>query len=144
MVDQKASIEKREAPAGATMLVGAPAKPMPPDRHNRLYDAVRRCPDVLFAYVPQVYIPASMQRPAQALFLVLRDSARGRPDEAMQAILPKLRYIWPEGEHIDVFPIFRDNSMLPTIIMSGMLLAINDEFAHAECIEAARPASTQK
>ena len=117
---------KWKAYAGTRLLVGAPAKPMPTDREDKLRSIVHTFPQALFAYVPQIYMRGKIDPPAQVVYLVLRDEARPDLNQIMRSVVSLINVALPAGDFIDVLPVFTNDRLLPAVITSGCVLAINE------------------
>ena len=128
-------MEKWKGHAGATLLIGKPARPMSAERQAALGRIIRQCEDVLFAYAPQAYLAGRIDPPAQILYLVLRDDARVRLDQVMGALVPRFNQVLPAGEYIDVVPAFVGDQLLTTVVATETVLAVNDAPMHQQCAE---------
>ena len=116
---------KWKAYAGTRLLVGAPAKPMPTDREDKLRSIVHTFPQALFAYVPQIYMRGNRPTCPSSLF-VLRDEARPDLNQIMRSVVSLINVALPAGDFIDVLPVFTNDRLLPAVITSGCVLAINE------------------
>lgn len=114
--------EQRTLSAGVTVLIGAPAKPMAESRMALLRAAVQGVPDVVRAYVPQVYIPNEVDPPRQILFLIIREEARERVGTVVEEFAARIRWRMPADEFIDIWPVFADDELLPDITRTGCVL----------------------
>jgi hypothetical protein len=64
-------------PAGAQIMLGAPAQPMPQALSEAIGHTVAQIEGILEAHLPQCYVAEVMPKPAQILVLVVRS-----PDDA--------------------------------------------------------------
>jgi hypothetical protein len=102
-----------------------------------LDEAVAGLLNVSFAYVPLVYVQNEIDPPKQMLYLVLQDSARECVEEVMSTLESLMHARWPQGEFIDMLPVFCDHPWLNDVIRTGCFLAANDEDLHRRCVERA-------
>jgi hypothetical protein len=126
--------QKWRAAQGSAVLIGRPAHPLPEERLALLRGGIQRFDDILFAYIPKLYIKGRIDPPRQVCYLVLRDSACGRVEAVMQSIAPLVQRACPPGEFIDLFPVFKADNLLATVVRTGCVLCINDKVAHDECV----------
>ena len=103
--------------AGSTVYVGAPVRPMAPERLRQISDLVGRLESVREAHLPQCYIAGQIDPPAQVLVVVLADGAYVAG--TLEEIGAGLRSILPEQEHLDVLPLQSTNQLLPSIRSAG-------------------------
>jgi hypothetical protein len=122
---------------GTQVWIGKPKNPLPQALRDVLRDIVRQSGDVLFAYVPQIYVAGHIDPARQVLYLVLRDAARERVAVIMKTIGSRIHDRWPKGEFIDMLPAFSDHSWLNDVIRTGCFLAANNEELHRRCVERA-------
>jgi|GEM_PF-815730 hypothetical protein len=90
-------------PAGAQIMLGAPAQPMPQALSEAIGHTVAQIEGILEAHLPQCYVAEVMPKPAQILVLVVRS-----PDDAenvLRQTAERLRACLPEGALLDLWPI---------------------------------------
>jgi hypothetical protein len=107
-VNSPISLEK-----GQQILLGKPANPLSEERVERLRELVANTPGIVEAHLPQCFIPETMEKAAQILFVVL---AAGTVEEVLVEQLGRGIYeIFPSGEYLEIIPLEPDNAMLPAI-----------------------------
>lgn len=121
-----------------TVLIGAPAQPMSNQRWQVLHDYVRGRKDVLFAYVPQVYIAGKIDPPRQVMYVVFSDSARNQIDKVMPEFMQGIQRMLPRGDVIDALPVFEDHQWMCDVLRTRTLLAINDDAAYRRLTQQAQ------
>jgi hypothetical protein len=108
-------------PAGTTVYIGPPAKPIPKEISDAIGTALGKIPEILEAYLPMVYIKGQIDPPAQVLVVVLeekRPSPQAKITEVLRAVLPANFYI-------DVTESRHGDPNLPTIRATGTQLNLN-------------------
>jgi hypothetical protein len=65
------------------------------------------------AYLPQCYVKAIVEPPAQILVLVLDDAADHQ--SVLDSVGRGLSHALPEGMHLDVWPLSDGDSLLDTV-----------------------------
>jgi hypothetical protein len=110
-------VEPFNVPAGAHILLGAPAKPMPKEQADGLAKMVASIEGVVEAHLPQCFIVETMEKPAQIL-VVLVASQAGLNDVCV-SIGDRLNSILPLGTHLDVWPMSGRSSMLNDVRAVG-------------------------
>jgi len=100
-------------PKGTSVYLGEPAKPMPQSLSDAIGEMVRSIAGIREAYLPQCYVKAIVEPPAQILVLVLDDAAdhRGVLDSVGQG----LTRVLPQGMHLDVLPLTDGHSLLDSV-----------------------------
>jgi hypothetical protein len=107
--------EEMSVPAGAEMLIGAPADAPPPELADAVREGAQDHPEVRTAYVFQLMILAEGEEPHLTLGLDLDEGAdvvRISNDLAARAVA-----ILPEGSPLDVYPLADD--MLEAVAKTG-------------------------
>ena len=110
-------------PAGTTLYIGAPAKPIQKEISEAIGSRLGKIPEVLEAHLPQVYIKGVIDPPAQVLFVVVEEntpSLRGKIVEGMKQILPPNFYL-------DIMELQSSSPQLPAIRASGTQLNLGDK-----------------
>jgi len=95
--------EKIEVPAGAEMMIGAPAKPMPEATSGAIAALVAQIDGIQEAHLPQCYVPNTMARPGQILVLLL--TPRANIQAVMERIGQGLHDILLGAEPLDIWPL---------------------------------------
>src|SRR6266516_1386210 len=83
----------------SAILLGRPAKPMPQALSAEIGMMVRAIPGIREAYLPQCYVKAVVEPPAQVLVVVLDDAADRQ--SVLDAIGQGLTRVLPQGAHLD-------------------------------------------
>ncbi len=103
LTESIAVTEKIEVPAGAEMMIGAPAKPMPEATSGAIAELVAQIDGIQEAHLPQCYVPNTMARPGQILVLLLTPGANIQT--VMERIGQGLHSILSGGEPLDIWPL---------------------------------------
>lgn len=130
--------QRWRAQSGTKVWIGAPANPMPEARMTILRDSIQTNADVLFAYIPQMYIAAQIDPPRQVIYLVLRDAARNRLEQVMNALTALIHSRLPQGDFVDILPVFAGHSWMGDVIRTGCVLCVMDQDTHQRAIAAAQ------
>ena len=110
-----------EIPAGATVYIGPPAKPIAKPLSDAIGAAMGKIPEVVEAHLPMVFIEGQIDPAVQVLVVVLeenRPSSHARISAALGAVLPTSFYV-------DVMESPTDDPLLPTIRKTGTQLDLN-------------------
>jgi hypothetical protein len=107
-------------PAGATMYIGPPAKPMPKEIQQGIANALANVPEVLEAHLPQCYIQGYIDPSAQVLVLVLQ--ANSSPGVIVPRLQERLTAVLPTGTFLDIWPVPENHPMLENVRMAGCML----------------------
>jgi hypothetical protein len=100
-------------PAGARVLLGAPAKPMPLALSNAIADLVLGIAGVQEAYLPQCFVTDAMEAPAQVLVLVLDGSANRQ--RVLEQVGEGLARVLPPGMYVDIWPMAGGSELLTAV-----------------------------
>ena len=103
------TMEPIKMTAGTSVLIGAPAQPVPQAISGALRNLVESLPGVAEAHLPQCFVPGVMLQPAQVLIVALRN---GTEEETMRAIGQALPTILPPGMPLDVWPLVAGHELL--------------------------------
>ncbi len=90
-------------PAGAQIMLGAPAQPMPQALSEAIGHAVAQVEGILEAHLPQCYVAGVMPQPAQILVLVVRSA--NDTENILRNVSERLRACLAEGATLDLWPI---------------------------------------
>jgi len=99
-------------PKDTSVYLGRPAKPMPQPLSDAIGEMIRSIAGIREAYLPQCYVKAVVEPPAQILVLVLDDVA---DHIVLDSVGQGLSRVLPQGMHLDVWPLTDDHSLLDTI-----------------------------
>jgi hypothetical protein len=99
-------------PKDTSVYLGRPAKPMPQPLSDAIGEMIRSIAGIREAYLPQCYVKAIVEPPAQILVLVLDDVA---DQSVLDSVGQGLSRVLPQGMHLDVWPLTDGHSLLDTI-----------------------------
>lgn len=117
--------------SGTLVYIGAPATPMSDERFAALRSAVvENVTEVAFAYVPMVSVQGQIDPPRQVLYLVLREAMRDRLERFMPDFAAAIHRCLPQGDFIDILPVFCDHPWMAEVLRSGCVLCIIDKIIH--------------
>jgi hypothetical protein len=102
------------APAGAEMLIGAPAEPPPDTLVTALGEGAASHPEIRSAYLFQMMILAQGEEPHLVLGVDLDDDAE--VTAISNDLGARAMQVLPEGSYLDVYPLPDD--MLETVAQS--------------------------
>jgi hypothetical protein len=100
-------------PKGSAVMLGRPAQPMPQALSEAIGGIVRGIAGIREAYLPQCYLAAVVEPPAQILVLVLDNTTD--PRNVLDAVGQALNRVLPQGTHLDVWPMTDRNSLLSIV-----------------------------
>ncbi len=100
-------------PKDSSVYLGRPAEPMPESLSDGISEMVRGIVGIREAYLPQCYVKAVVEPPAQILVLVLDDAADHQT--VLDSVGEGLSRLLPHGVHLDVLPLSEGNSLLETV-----------------------------
>lgn len=109
-------------PAGTSVYVGRPAKPMLASLADQISSGLADIPGILEAHVPQCYAKGLIDPPAQILVLVLPLGMSA--DTVVPGVLQTLRRILPRGTSMDVLPLDEKAPVLSSIRGAGCQLSL--------------------
>jgi len=118
---QKASDQVMKIPAGTTVYMGRPAKPIPKQILNAIGAGLGEIPDILEAHLPMVYIKGMIDPPSQILFVVVQE---GRPSPQAK-IEEVVRQALAANSYLDIMELHAASPQLRTIRASGTQLHLN-------------------
>lgn len=126
-------------PAGAQLLLGAPAQPMPSEQADALAATVAAMDGVSEAHLPQCFVPGVMKQPAQVLVMVVEPPAD--PDRVCASIGQALNAVLPQVEHLDLLPLEPGSSLLDAVRRAGCRIysASQDEEGRVNGVSPGRP-----
>jgi|SRR5215469_1426404 len=108
-------------PAGATMYIGPPAKPIPKEITDPIGTALGKFTDILEAHLPMIYIKGHIDPPAQVLVVVLGENRGNLQMKIMEAVRGAL----PIGFHLNITDSYLGDPNLPTIRATATQLNFN-------------------
>ena len=108
-------------PAGATLYIGPPAKPIPKQVSDAIGIALGMISEIVEAHLPMIYIKGQIDPPAQVLVVVL-----GENSPSPQAkITDALRTVLPTNSKINITELHPGDPNLPTIRATGTQLYLD-------------------
>ena len=105
-------------PAGTTVYIGPPAKPIAKELSDAIGDALSKIPEILEARIPMVYIKGYVDPPAQILVVVLEEDRPSPQPKIKEALRTVLR----SDCHLDVTETSSSDVRLHTIRQTGTRL----------------------
>ena len=119
------------------LVVSPPEQPLDPVVKERLAEELARCPDLAFAHLVQVLVPARQERPELALFVWLRPSALRSLRFALNLVSEAVAHVLPEGDFLDVLVLNSAPELLIEVERARSLLVENDPEERARALSAA-------
>lgn len=106
------------------VLVGRPAKALPKRRMKQISTLLGEIPQVCEAHLPQVFAIGVMETPRNVLFVVIDpDTAVAEVSQRLDAALSALL---KRGEHLDLWPVTADHSLIATVREADCLVGWRD------------------
>jgi hypothetical protein len=106
--------------------ISRPERPLEPHVNARLAEELARCPDLAFAHLPQVLVPARQDLPSLVLFVWLRASALRSLRFALNLVTEAVARALPEGVFLDVVVLNSAPELLADVERARSLLVEND------------------
>lgn len=100
-------------PKGTAVFLGRPAQPMAQELSDSIARMVREIVGIQEAYLPQCFVKAVVEPPAQVLVLVL--DASTNEQSVLNSVGEGLVRLLPKGTHLDVWPMSDQDSLLGTV-----------------------------
>jgi hypothetical protein len=119
------------------LVISPPEQPLDPVVKERLAEELARCPDLAFAHLVQVLVPARQERPELALFVWLRPSALRSLRFALNLVSEAVAHVLPEGDFLDVLVLNSAPELLIEVERARSLLVENDPEERARALSAA-------
>ena len=119
------------------LRISPPARPLDPRVKTRLAEELARCPDLAFAHLPQVMVPARQDAPSLVLFVWLRAPALRSLRFALNLVTEGVARALPDGEFLDVVVLNSAPELLEPIERARSLLVENDPEERARALAAA-------
>jgi len=110
-------------PAGSTIRFGAPAHPLPEDVRHKIKDGLAAIHGIVEAHLPLCQVMGMMAEPAQILIIVVSDHCVAS-ESVMQSVFDLVRFVIPPGQHLDVWPLGRGDSLLEAARKANCCLLI--------------------
>jgi hypothetical protein len=102
-----------------------------------LAEELARCPDLAFAHLVEVLVPARQERPDLALFVWLRPPALRSLRFALNLVSEAVARVLPEGDFLDVLVLNSAPELLDQVERARSLLVENDPDERIRAIAAA-------
>jgi hypothetical protein len=118
------------------LVISPPEQPLDPAVKERLAEELARCPDLAFAHLVQVLVPARQGRPELALFVWLRPSALRSLRFALNLVSEAVAHVLPEGDFLDVLVLNSAPELLDQVERARSLLVENDPEERARALSA--------
>jgi hypothetical protein len=108
------------------LRIERPEVPLEPDIEARLCSELAACPDVAFAHLPQVRVPALQPDPQLTLFVWLVPEALGSLRGALNLVSEAVARALPEDRFLDVAILNSAPELLEEVESAGCLLVERD------------------
>jgi hypothetical protein len=105
-------------PAGEPIYIGAPAKPIEPERSSAIARACASIATIKEAHLPLIFVKSLQSEPRQVLVIVLEREADRGP--TMKMLIDSLSALAVGRPFIDVWPLLESNSLLPSVRKAGV------------------------
>jgi hypothetical protein len=116
--------------------ISHPDRPLAPEVEARLTDELARCPDLAFAHLAQVLVPARQERPELVLFVWLRPAALRSLRFALNLVSEAVARALPDGEFLDVVVLNSAPELLSEVERARSPLVENDPEERARALTA--------
>jgi hypothetical protein len=124
--------------AEPSLEIRRPERPADPELLEHLRGALEGCPDVAFAYLPEVYVPGQQPRPEVVLFVWLRRHAVRSVRAALNAVSARIAEALPDGDYMDVVILNSAPDLLVAVEAADCLVVERDPEERRQALEAAR------
>jgi|SRR5208282_4900016 hypothetical protein len=111
-------------PAGTTLYIGPPAKPMPLERREDIRRALTGIPGIVEAHLPQCYAKGLFDPSAQVLVLVL--GVEAVESTIIPTLRGRLRSVLPQGAFLDILPLPEGAPALQSVRAAGCKLNLSE------------------
>jgi hypothetical protein len=119
------------------LVISRPEKPLDPQVKDRLAQELARCPDLAFAHLPQVMVPARQEAPSLVLFVWLQAPALRSLRFALNLVSEAVARSLPDGNYLDVVVLNSAPELLDQVERARSLLVENDPQERARALAAA-------
>jgi hypothetical protein len=119
------------------LRISPPDRPLDPRVNTRLAEELARCPDIAFAHLPQVMVPARQDAPSLVLFVWLHAPALRSLRFALNLVTEAVARALPDGEFLDVVVLNSAPELLDQVERARSLLVENDPDERARAVAAA-------
>ena len=119
------------------LVISPPEQPLDPQVKDRLAQELARCPDLAFAHLPQVMVPARQEAPSLVLFVWLQAPALRSLRFALNLVSEAVARSLPDGNYLDVVVLNSAPEWLDQVERARSLLVENDPDERARALAAA-------
>ena len=119
------------------LVISPPEQPLDPQVKDRLAQELSRCPDLAFAHLPQVMVPARQEAPSLVLFVWLQAPALRSLRFALNLVSEAVARSLPDGNYLDVVVLNSAPELLDQVERARSLLVENDPEERARALAAA-------
>ena len=119
------------------LVISPPEQPLDPQVKDRLAQELARCPDLAFAHLPQVMVPARQEAPSLVLFVWLQAPALRSLRFALNLVSEAVARSLPDGNYLDVVVLNSAPELLDQVERARSLLVENDPEERARALAAA-------
>ena len=119
------------------LVISPPEQPLDPQVKARLAKELARCPDLAFAHLPQVMVPARQEAPSLVLFVWLQAPALRSLRFALNLVSEAVARSLPDGNYLDVVVLNSAPELLDQVERARSLLVENDPEERARALAAA-------
>jgi hypothetical protein len=119
------------------LIISPPDRPLDPPVKDRLARELARCPDLAFAHLPQVMVPARQEAPSLVLFVWLRAPALRSLRFALNLVTEAVARSLPDSDFLDVVVLNSAPELLAQVERARSLLVENDPEERARALAAA-------
>ena len=119
------------------LVISPPEQPLDPQVKDRLAQELARCPDLAFAHLPQVMVPARQEAPSLVLFVWLQAPALRSLRFALNLVSEAVARSLPDGNYLDVVVLNSAPEWLAVVERARSLLVENDPEERARALAAA-------
>ncbi len=112
-----------------------------PKVEGRLKDELGRCPDLAFAHLPLVLVPARQERPTPVLFVWLDPGALRSLRFALNLVSEAVARALPDGEFLDVVVLNSAPELLERVESANSLLVEKNPQERLRALRAAADTS---
>ena len=108
------------------LRIEAPTRRLAPDVERRLKEELGSCPDLAFAYLPEVMVPDRQEAPELVLFVWLVPSSLRSLRFALNLVSEAVARVLPDGDYLDVVVLNSAPELLGEVERARTLLVEND------------------
>ncbi|HQP42993.1 MAG TPA: hypothetical protein PLV66_04915 [Thermoanaerobaculales bacterium] len=117
--------------------ISHPERPLDHETRARLAEELSHCPDLAFAHLPEVMVPARQELPSLVLFVWLQAPALRSLRFALNLVSEAVARALPEGDFLDVVVLNSAPELLAEVERARSLLVESDPVERARALAAA-------